>query len=155
MTEPECLLLWKCHVPYARCTAKVEPAHRISNFLTQCTLTNNYTVFLMTWLLATEWTTSLLHSNWWCCMWCALLSSVLFLSKMTLCGFRKMLHIKDLCSIMTFNCHFYISSLTSISHNMHMCTKITCVPVNEAHIKFMSSAGPIMLMNISRKMKQH
>jgi len=110
---------------------------------------------LMTWLLAIEWTTSLLHSNWWCCLLCALLSSLLFLSKVTLCGFRKNLHINDLCSIMTIYCHFYISNLTPITYNMHMCTKITRMPVNEAHTQFTSSAVRIMSMNINKKMKQH
>jgi len=58
---------------------------------------------------------------------------------------------------MTFYCHFYIASLTPISYNMHtrMCTKIARVPANEAHILFMSSAVPIMSMNVNKKMKQH
>ena len=84
-----------------------------------------------------------------------MLSSTLFHSKKTLCGFRKILNVNNLCYIITFDCQFCISSLTPISYNMHVCNKITRMQVNEAHIQFLSSVVPIMSMNVNIKMIQH
>jgi len=108
----------------------------------------------LTWLLAIEWQHHYFTATDGAAC-CAVLSSALFHSNMTLCDFRKILNVNNLCCIMTFYCHFCISSPTPISYNMHICTKITRMQVNEAHIHFMSSAVPIMSTNVNKKKKQH